>query len=80
MPEVPAPAESPDALGLSRLARHVCRESQQKREVPVTIGSSDDMRASPVDRLCEQCFHVEPKVLAIFVETSNADMNGWILL
>ena len=43
VPEVLAPVGSPDALGLSHLARHVCRESRRLPEVPATVRSSDDM-------------------------------------
>ena len=71
---------SPNALGLSQLACHVCRESRRKPEVPATAESSDDMRASLVDCLREQYFYVEPKVSTICVGTSDSDLNGWICL
>ena len=57
-------------------------ESQKSRlpEVPATAGSSDNMRASLVDCLREQCFCVELEVPVIYVGTFDLDMNGWIYL
>jgi len=78
--EVLAPARSPDALGLSRLARHVCWESRWKPKVSATTRSFDDMRARLVDYLHEQCFCIELKFLEIYFVTSDSDLKGWICL
>ena len=49
-------------------------------KVPTTAWSSDNMRASLVDYLHEQCFCVELEVLEIYVGTSDSDLNSWICL